>query len=110
MNTRIVSGSATRSCRVQSDSVNLVFDVTSFICEHCACSKPRDSCLMAEGAKRSRDLSTVIDEAAASLGYARLKEQKKALRVFVSGRDVLVCVSPNGIWQVVVLRSAANYF
>ena len=46
---------------------------------------------MAEGAKRSKDFSTIINEAAASLGYTRLKEEeKKALHAFVSGRDVFV--------------------
>ena len=48
---------------------------------------------MAEG---SKDLRTIIDEAAASLGYTSLKEeQKKALFSFVTGRDVFVSL-PTG--------------
>lgn len=46
-------------------------------------------------AERSRDLS-VINEAATSLGYTRLKnEQKGALHAFVSGKDVFVSL-PTG--------------
>ena len=42
------------------------------------------------------DLFSVIDEAAASLGYTCLKdEQKKALHSFVSGKDVFVSL-PTG--------------
>ena len=48
---------------------------------------------MAEG---SKDLRTIIDEVAASLGYTSLKEeQKKALFSFVAGRDVSVSL-PTG--------------
>lgn len=47
-------------------------------------------------AERSRDLSAIIDEAAASMGYTRLKdEQKKVLQAFVGGRDVFVSL-PTG--------------
>ena len=42
-------------------------------------------------ANASRSLSSIIDDAAASLGYTRLKvEQKKALQAFVGGKDVFV--------------------
>ena len=47
-------------------------------------------------AERSRDLSVIINEAATSLGYTRLKnEQKEALHAFVSGKDVFVSL-PTG--------------
>ena len=50
---------------------------------------------MAEGLK---DLRTIIDEAAAPLGYTSLKEeQKKALFSFVTGRDVFVSL-PTGLY------------
>ena len=43
----------------------------------------------AMAATTSRSLNSMIDAAAASLGYTRLKdEQKKALRAFVIGQDV----------------------
>ena len=42
-------------------------------------------------ADASRSLSSIIDDAAASLGYTRLKvEQKKALQAFVGGKAVFV--------------------
>ena len=42
-------------------------------------------------ADASRSLSSIIDDAAASLGYTRLKvEQKKTLQAFVGGKDVFV--------------------
>ena len=51
---------------------------------------------MAEDPEKSKDLSIIIDKAAASLGYARLKqEQKKALYAFISGIDVFVSI-PTG--------------
>ena len=44
----------------------------------------------------SKDLRTIIDEVAASLGYTSLKEeQKKALFSFVTGRDMFVSL-PTG--------------
>lgn len=47
-------------------------------------------------AERSKDLSVVIDDVAASLGYTCLKdEQKMVLRAFVTGNDVFVSL-PTG--------------
>ena len=52
--------------------------------------------ILATLAKRSRDVSVIIDEAATSLGYTRLMyEQKKALHAFVSGKDVFISL-PTG--------------
>ena len=79
------------SCRVQSDPP---VDVTSFVrplTKHCAFIKNVQCFIMAENAEGSRILSTIIEEVAASLDYAHLKEeQKKAQHAFITGNDVFV--------------------
>ena len=64
-------------------------------------------CSTAEDPEKLKDLSTIIDKTAASLGYARLKRKKEgSVRVHQWYR--CVCVYPHRIWQV-VLCSAAIY-
>ena len=55
-------------------------------------------------------MSTIIEEYAASLGYARLKRDKRRLctRSPLPLVTTCLCLSPQD-WQVVVLRFAAIY-
>ena len=53
-------------------------------------------------------MSTIIEESAASLGYARLKRNKRRLCMRSPLPTTCLCLSPQD-WQVVVLRFAAIY-
>ena len=89
MNSRTTSCSATGSCRVQSFILGMLL-IVNHPHERLHCIKACDHSELkqltvprAMATAMSRSLNSMIDDAAAALGYTRLKvEQKKALRAY----------------------------